>query len=149
MLYLLRRNTDSAYDTWCEMKFDGELFDGKEIELIDKNNVHRAYIYHVADEIIEANNYHDLDWEKVLLDPNSDYGYIDPDGNFYGCRYGTHTDFARLVLKRSEPEEFGWVKVYSTGDEVDYYTRRTFLTEAQIKTLSDRNIEISDFDIPK
>ena len=33
--------------------------------------------------------------------------------------------------------------------DTTYYSRRKFLTEAQIKTLTDRGVEVSEFDTPE
>ena len=48
-------------------------------------------------------------------------------------------DLCRFVLKEDNPEKYGWVKVYkSSFRDPDYYSRRKFLTEAQMKTLYDK-----------
>ena len=97
------------------------------------------YIVKSGDIIAEANDWEDLDWKPCILRQDSKYGFIDPDGNWYGCNYSDHMDLCRFVLKEDNPEEYGWVKVYkSSFRDPDYYSRRKFLTEAQMKTLYDK-----------
>jgi hypothetical protein len=100
-----------------------------------------CYVIKENDKIAEAEDWESLDWKPVLLRPDSQYGYIAPDGRWCGCNYSDHYDLCRFVLKEENPEEHGWVKVFkSSFRDPEYYSRRKFLTDAQIKTLIDRGI---------
>lgn len=91
-----------------------------------------------GDIIVDADDWKDLDWTACLLRSDSKYGYIDPQGKWYGCNYSDHLDLCELVIRQDNPEEYGWVKVYkSSFRDPDYYSRRKFLTEEQKKTLCD------------
>lgn len=146
--YLLERNDDGSPNGYWQMEFVGELTEGKKVVLYNRFGGKHDHVYHETDEVSEVDSYLDLDWGKALLKPDSPYGFIDPYGKFYGCAYRDHDDLAQLYLKINLPEEFGWVKVYDAYDEIDYYTRRKFLTDAQVKTLMDRGIEVRERDLP-
>lgn len=147
--YLLEINDDGTCNGWWEIQNPKNNYNnGDELIVENRFGGHHTHIYSDLDEIVESDSFENLDWKKVLLNPDSPYGFIDPDGKFYGCDYSNHEDLARFVLKQSSPEEFGWVKIYHAGDEIDYYTRRKFLTEAQVKTLMERHIEVHDNDLP-
>lgn len=50
-----------------------------------------------------------------LINPDSEYGWLAPDGTFYGCSYASHEDVA--VFYFGEPDELdlekkGWVKIF-------------------------------------
>lgn len=67
------------------------------------------------DEIIFANDRKELNYSH-LLDPNSKYGWLAPDGTFYGCKYMEHEDVAYFILHGSscDLEEKGYVKIYES-----------------------------------
>ena len=73
-------------------------------------------------------------------------GYISPDGIWYGCKPLHHYELEEK-LGISFPEEFGWIKVFEGSNGLTYYSRRKFLTESQIKILTDRGIKIKKSDI--
>ena len=117
-----------------------------------ENNMGGGFDYIIEDNdlICDVESIYDLDWESVLVNPASKYEYIDPDGNWYGCDFEYHYDLCKYVLRLDNPEEYGWVKVYrGSFEDITYYSRRKFLTEAQIKTLTDRGVEVSEFDTPE
>lgn len=74
------------------------------------------HYYHPADsdEIVEADNFDELDWTGNLLNDKYDTGWIAPDGAWYPCRPRDHSDVAELVLRSSEQslENHGYIKVF-------------------------------------
>lgn len=78
----------------------------------------------------------DLDYTLTGINvPDSDGGWLSPDGTFYGCRRKDHTDYAVLILKKDPGvlEDEGWVHVYGSyaihGEGSFAYTED--LTQAQ------------------
>ena len=70
-------------------------------------------------ETVEAEDFESLDWSKTtLLIPDSDAGWLDRNGKFYGCRSEDHDVLAYFYLKKdvSELEKEGWVRVYGGPD---------------------------------
>ena len=98
------------------------------------------------ERIIEATSWDNLDWSTVLLDKDSIFGYIAPNGKWYGCSGCDFEDVAKLILHIDCPEENGYVKIYSKGDRIDYY-KNGRLTNKQLCTLIDRKIKIHDNDL--
>lgn len=100
-----------------------------------------SYTPHKDDIIIEAESWDEVDCSGMLV-PESPYGWVAPDGRFYGCDWAEHATIARLVLKSSEQElEKTHVKVYRPlMGQTEAYTRRTFLTEEQVDTLKKRGL---------
>ena len=101
--------------------------------------------------IIEVDDWDSLDW-SFLLNRNSPYGWIAPDGTWFGCNYKRHIDVARWFLKSSEDklEKAGWVKVYQAIPRtsiIDWYSDKYLITHAQAKTLHQKGFDISDYDI--
>jgi hypothetical protein len=68
-----------------------------------------------------------------LLKPESPYGWLSPDGTFYGCGYTKHSELAELYFDKSEleMEKTGWVKVSSNydGGSAFYCQLRTTLAQ--------------------
>jgi len=64
-----------------------------------------------------------------LLKPGSSYGWLSPDGTFYGCGFTHHQELAELYFGKFEleMEKAGWVKVSSDcyGGSAYYYQLRT------------------------
>ena len=104
------------------------------------------------------------DWDEIdfsyILDPTSDYGWIAPDGTWYGCSSMEHSLVADLVLKSDERtlEHQGYVKIYGSyitgrdyyigqrlyGDEFGLYSNK--LTEAQEKVLIEKGLTIREYE---
>ena len=56
-------------------------------------------------EIVKAEDYHKLDWRGTeLLDDKYLTGWLDKEGEFYGCDYRNHKDQAKFVHNLSEEE---------------------------------------------
>ena len=65
-------------------------------------------------EIVEANDFDNLDWYgTTVYDNNYKYGWIDREGNFYGCDYREHGLQAELVhhSTRIKLERAGWIHI--------------------------------------
>lgn len=93
--------------------------------------------------IVEAEDFHDLDW-SCLLRPDSPYGWIDVHGKFFGCHFMEHDLLAEYYFKCSEIdlENAGFVKVYRNYDGKQSYYTQKHLTEQQEKTLIDLGVKI-------
>jgi len=66
-------------------------------------------------ETQEANDYHELDWKKTsVYKPESDAGWLDREGNFYGCNSRQHDLVADLFFNKTigELTRMGWIRVY-------------------------------------
>lgn len=109
--------------------------------LVNMFGGHHEYIPKDDDIIIEANSWDDVDCSS-LCRPESRYGWVAPDGTFYGCDVTDHALIARFVLKSDELTiEKTHVKIYEPlFNSVEAYTRRPFLTEEQVKTLKERGL---------
>lgn len=92
------------------------------------------------DIIVEADGWEDIDCSFLLV-PDSRFGWVDPDGIFYGCEYTNHRLIARYIFGMDEfTLEKTHVKIYGYGSSVEAYTQRPFLTEQQFKTLKERRV---------
>ena len=104
--------------------------------------------------IVEAKDYNHLlmtkeykeKWTEYVnsaIDPESNLGWIAPDGTFIGCDYYDHAFIAENYLHSSEErlEEEGWCKVYALSEvdaernETHYYTKSHHFTSAQKETI--------------
>lgn len=140
--YLLKYDPDGSPNGWWKVETEGELREGEELTIINRYGTVRKHIYSSSDEIQDVEDWRDLDWTRVILKPDSPFGFVAPDGTFYGCNIGSHSDLAELVLKIDNPEEYGWVKLFKGEySELLYYSRRHFLTEEQIDTIDRKREE--------
>ena len=129
---------------YWELDHYGEI--GEEVTVYNEMGGWHDHVIQENDEIVYAEDRRDLD-HSFLLDPNSNLGWLAPDGTFYGCAYFAHEDVAYYVLKASsyELEEKGWVKLYESrlfGGGPNYYLgqpnyrlRQNWLTQPQIDWL--------------
>lgn len=65
-------------------------------------------------EIVEADDFYHLNWEGTdLLNKNSQYGWLDREGNFYGCAFEFHELQAVFLHKKKggELEKLGWIHI--------------------------------------
>lgn len=96
------------------------------------------------DKIVEAESFDDLDY-SYLLNPKSEYGWVSPDGRFYGCDYHQHETIADHILHMpgSELERKGWVKIYmdSFKRTKDWWCMK-YLTEYQKATLEKHGFKV-------
>lgn len=85
--------------------------------------------------------------------PAAKFGWIAPDGRFFGCDYGGHSDLAGRIVGEihsiADPErhleELGWAKIYSgTGTGERYSIGMGLdrkLTEQQLETMQDMGLD--------
>lgn len=141
-------NGEKVNNGYWELEHYAE--NGKEVKVYNEMGGFHYHTVRVNDEIVYAESRRDLD-HSFLLDPNSELGWLAPDGTFYGCAYYAHEDVAYYVLKSTsvELEEKGWVKIYESrlfGLGRNYYLgqpsylkanymSRNFLTQPQIDWL--------------
>lgn len=152
MLFLLYKDESYPNGFWWEVNAESkeDIAKGRTVRLENRCGGGFDYICEGDEEVAEADDWDSLDWKRVLLIPDSKYGYIDPDGRWYGCNFHDHFDLCRYVLNEDSPEEYGWVKVFrGSYTDPDYYSRRKFLTDAQIKTLMDRGVDVRETDCPE
>lgn len=125
----------------CGLKIDNGWWKIENNYLYNRAGGSHSYVPNENDIIAEVNDWDDLDY-SYLLKPDSEYGYIDREGNFYGCDYHEHSDIAELYLKTTEREleEKGWIKIYRSHNHKTTYYYEHNLTEAQIKTLEEKNL---------
>ena len=93
--------------------------------------------------IVEANDWHDLDW-SCLIKPDSPYGWVDIQGNFFGCDYMEHAFFAKYYFKLTERtlEDIGYVKIYREIDGSQAYYVSRHLNEKQENKLLELGVEL-------
>ena len=96
--------------------------------------------YPNEEEFIDANR---KDVYSYLIKPKSDYGWLAPDGTFYGCEYASHSDIAVFYFDKddAELEKEGWVKIFrsfESGETV--YSQMRISTQQRI-FLEDHNIK--------
>ena len=87
--------------------------------------------------------------------PVEKYGWIAPDGRFFGCSYGGHSNLARKIVGDMEYvfnperhlEDKGWVKILTGTERRGKYTIgmgvNKKLTDNQIKTLQRMELDNS------
>lgn len=85
--------------------------------------------------------------------PEMKFGWIAPDGRFFGCDYGGHTSLAREIVgeiqRISDPEQhlegLGWAKVFSGTGTGKRYTVgmgvEKKLTDDQLRTLQKMGLD--------
>lgn len=108
------------------------------------------------DEIFES------DWDTVEKEyyrayTDAEYGWIAPDGTFYGCDYEDHAHciYAVSNMYESNAEQAGWIKIYRDSTMALYHPERTndfdscywicdseIMTPEQKKTLYERGFKI-------
>lgn len=66
-----------------------------------------------AGEFYKAESFDELDFSEALLVETLSSGWIDLEGNFWGCEYGRHEYLLSHVLKTPayEAEDRGWLKI--------------------------------------
>lgn len=79
-------------------------------------NENGASLYFFPEDIVEEVEceWEELDWHGTNIDqPDSEIGWLDRDGHFYGCGHSQHDRYAELLLKTTTGElnERGWVHI--------------------------------------
>lgn len=70
-----------------------------------------------------------LDWTGSLYDrPDSECGWLSPEGVFYGCEYEDHDNTAYLVIKKSvrDLENEGWARIDKKDGRFPYSFRGAY-----------------------
>ena len=105
----------------------------------------------------EAVEIADRQRERESLKHNSRYGFISPEGKYYGCEFEGHHSLAYDIcfgqFDTDNPqrylEEHGWCKIYNPMRKDSRYAvyvgRDYVLTAAQFKTLQELGLEDADF----
>ena len=109
------------------------------------------------DTFIES-TWGELETNRFLRNQDSNYGWIDKNGIFYGCDYEEHAYCVYRIsgLHEDEAERAGWIKIYrdpqlanhcpeySNGTDCVYYhdNINSRLTKAQKDTLLSRGFNI-------
>lgn len=94
------------------------------------------------DIIVEAEGRDELDY-SYLLQPDSDLGWLNLDGKFYGCKYRDHQALAELYFKTSERrlEEMGWIKIFKDFDgDIAWYHEEERPTKKQEDYLLEKGL---------
>lgn len=131
--FLTHRDGTTVDNGWWEIRGD---------RLVNTVGGYHYYTPKDDDIIAEAESIEDLDW-SFMLKPESEYGWLDIKGQFYGCDFQEHGQIARLVLKTSERalEESGWIKLYRDYPKgIGWYCERSHITKAQMDFLLSRNL---------
>jgi hypothetical protein len=88
-----------------------------------------------SDKILERvaidGDFEALDWTKTdLINPNSEAGWLSPEGKFYGCEWMKHDLIARYILKKKVEYlmNTNWVRIQDKNNYVCYKE----LTQSQI-----------------
>ena len=85
-------------------------------KLVCLKNSLGGYHYH---KISEEDEVFSSDWETILYDfyknnQNSQYGWLSPKGDFFGCEYYDHANCIYIVshMYEKDAERAGWIKIY-------------------------------------
>lgn len=111
------------------------------------NRVGGRHEYYPQDKDVfaEANDWDELDY-SYLIKPDSEYGWVSPDGHFYGCKYVDHSLMAKMYFKKSERqlENEGWVKIFrdSYDRKPTWMSDKLMITEAQRVTLEGKGLQV-------
>lgn len=106
--YLKYSNGEKKFNGWWEI--DGD-------RLYNRSGGWHHYTPSPDDVVVEAVDWDDLDYSPYLF-PDSEYGWLSPDGQWYGCEFMDHYLIAKKVLHSSEEvlELDGWVKAFRDCD---------------------------------
>lgn len=106
--------------------------------------------------IVEAQDFYHLDWEGTdVLNKNSRFGWLDREGNFYGCEFEFHELQAVFLHHKNsrELEKLGWIHIsaenqysqpiaefwgdYENGvmptyEQLEYLSKKEYIDKSQI-----------------
>ena len=129
---------------------------GNTVKLENMCGGSHSHIITNADEIIDSNWDAISKLEATIDMANSDYGWIDLQGIFYGCSYREHWYCASVCFNLSEieAENSGYIKIYQDShscyalpDGRTYYVKNNRMTKAQAKTLKEKGFDVRDIQI--
>lgn len=84
---------------------------------------------------------------SYLIKPDSDIGWLSPDGKFYGCDYANHDIFVNQYFGKTdmEMEKEGWIRIFRGFEsKVPVYCKFKVSTPQRI-WLEDHNVEFSNY----
>lgn len=115
--------------------------------------------YHEADSLetykekIECDSWEELFktdvYKNSLIIKDSEFGWLSPEGNFYGCDYRDHERLARYYFEKDEEqlENEGWAKItWSVFDHTLRVYNDDNLTNKQIIYLEDKGFKYVNYD---
>lgn len=100
------------------------------------------------DIIYEVNEYEDLPFIDYLIDNRYKTGWLDRNGNFFGCGFMEHGDVAYYCFHKEEHEleKMGWCKItrdlYQKNGLNYFHYCILDLTDAQRKYLIDNEFDV-------
>lgn len=103
------------------------------------------------DNVIEIANYpdessfieaHRKDIYSYLIIPDSDLGWLAPDGTFYGCDWASHNDVAVCYFGKSDftLEKEGWIKIFRSVELGEPVYCQSRMSPQQRVWIEDHNI---------
>lgn len=106
----------------------------------DNDEIVAVAEYANDEEFINANR---KDVYSYLIKPKSDYGWLAPDGTFYGCEFASHSDVACLYFDKDEMilEKEGWVKVFRSVESGETVYSKRIVSMQQRIWLEDHNVK--------
>ena len=106
----------------------------------DEDEILSVAEYSDEDEFINANR---KEVFSHLIKPNSDYGWLAPDGTFYGCDYANHSDLATFYFDKDdyELEKEGWIKIHRSYESGEPVYSQTRMSSQQRMYLEDHNVK--------
>ena len=82
---------------------------------------------------------------SYLIEPDSDLGWLSPDGRFYGCDWTKHSTVASEYFGKDdlELEKEGWVKIFRSVDSGEPVYCQNRLTFGQRDFIESHNVKFS------
>lgn len=120
--------------------------------LVNQNGGWHDYTPKRSDKVYEVDRYEDLPFKDFYISDKFKTGWLDRNGNFFGCDYMEHEFVAYYVFHKEEHEleELGWVKIYKDvfNGTYDYLHYSKYpLTEFQRKYLIDNGFNLKRYDV--
>ena len=108
----------------------------------DDDEVVAVAEYADKEAFVDANR---KDVYSYLIKPKSDYGWLAPDGTFYGCDFADHSDVACFYFDKDDLilEKEGWVKIFRSFESGEAVYSQLRVSPQQRIFLEDHNIEFA------
>lgn len=143
------------YAEYC----NGTVKDNGWWEWNNGNLVNRGGGHHKADSLesykekVECNSWEDFlktdVYKNSLIIKDSEFGWLSPEGDFYGCDYRDHERVAIYYFGKDEEqlENEGWAKItWSAFDHILRVYNDDNLTNKQIIYLEDKGFKYVNYD---
>lgn len=120
-------------------------------KLVNQKGGFHDYTPKEDDIIYEVKKYEDLPFRKYCIDNSYKTGWLDRNGNFFGCSFMEHAFVAYYCFHREEHEleDMGWVKIsrdlYEKNGLSYYHCCVLGLTDAQRKYLIDNGFDVEEY----